>query len=330
VINQKVLPNRLEFNKVKDYETVIRFINDMTVRGAPAIGVFGACGIYLAAKKFKSKNVNLFKNYIRKVANKIINTRPTANNLKWAIERVLNAIEFKNININDAVEKIYLELQKLIEEDIETNKKIGEYGYEIIKNFSRVMTHCNAGSFATVYYGTALAPVYKIKEKNKNINVVITETRPKLQGARITAFELKLAQIPYEIISDTMVGYYMKKNLVDAVIVGADRIALNGDTANKIGTYQLAILAKYHNIPFYVAAPTSTFDINSKNANDIPIEYRSPKEVMYINEVLITPKRSKIWNPAFDITPANLITAFITERGIIKPDIESIKNILNG
>jgi S-methyl-5-thioribose-1-phosphate isomerase len=330
MINQPVLPHNFEIVEFKTYQEIASAIKTMIIRGAPAIGAAGGFGIALAALSAPKEKI---LNYIENAAKEIKSTRPTARNLFYAVDRVLNAVKLapaekiKEVTINEA--------QSIADEDVESCKAIGEYGAELIKDGNKILTHCNAGWLATVDWGTAISPVYTAKRQGKNIFVYVDETRPRCQGARLTAFELGEENIPHSVIVDNAAGYYMQKNEVDMVIVGSDRIAANGDIANKIGTYEKAVLAKENNIPFYVAAPTTTFDINCKTGDDIPIEERDEEEVscMFglnednkISRVRIAPENSPVENPAFDITPAKYITAIITEKGVIKT--ENIKKII--
>lgn len=296
IINQEKLPHRLEYLDLKNWQAVAEAIESMKIRGAPALGVAAAYGLVLAAKEGKN---------IKKVGEILKKIRPTARSISWAVERMLKA---KNLT---------QEAQKIAEEDILVNQAIGKIGAKLIKSGDTILTHCNAGALATVDYGTALGIIRAAVSQGKKIKVIVAETRPKLQGARLTAWELKRAEIPVTLITDSMVGHFMKKGIINMVIVGADRIAKNGDVANKIGTYQIALLAKEHKIPFYVAAPYSTIDPKIKTGKDIPIEERNPKEVTYIGKVKIAPAGVKVLNPAFDVTPRRLITGIITERELI-------------
>ncbi len=324
-IDQTLLPNEYKEVFTDDYQEIFDAIKLLKVRGAPAIGVFTA--ISLAVLMNKSSAItyeNLFTE-LKEYAEKLILCRPTAVNLKWATEEMIKIAEnsdaenFKNSLTKKAIE--------MIEDDIAVCRKIGEYGAEILKNSNSILTHCNAGRLATVKYGTALSPVYVAKENGHDIKVYADETRPLLQGARLTAFELCDAGIDTTVICDNMASFVMKNGLVQAVLVGCDRVALNGDTANKIGTSGLAILAKHYNIPFYVCMPFSTFDKNIKTGYDIEIEMRDGDEIgdMWYKKTMI-PQNAKTLNPAFDVTDHSLITAFITEKGVITPD--EIKNII--
>ncbi len=310
LIDQRKLPHNLEYFICKTYEDVAYAIKDMVVRGAPAIGISAAYGLALA----EIKGENIYRAY-----NTLKNTRPTAVNLFWALDRCLKAYE-KGKKILDEAKKIH-------NEDIEICKNIGIIGEKLINDGDTVLTHCNAGALATSAYGTALSVIRFAHYNGKDILVIIDETRPRLQGAKLTAFELEYEKIPYRIITDNSAGFLMQKGEIDKIIVGADRILRDGTVYNKIGTYSLAVLANYHNIPFYVAAPISTLDFYS-DEKDIKIEERSEKEVLYIDNVRIAPKNAKAYNYAFDKTPPELITGIITEKGIFKPnEISKIVNI---
>ena len=330
LIDQTKLPEKFEILSYDNHRDLNLAIKNMIVRGAPAIGAAAALSMVLGAKKFKGVSLSSFKEYMMEVAEEIKGTRPTAVNLFWAIERILGIVlDGSNEDLVNLKEKIVIEGLKILEEDVETNKRIGEYGAAIIKDGWTILTHCNAGALATVSYGTALGVIRTAFNQGKNIKVFVDETRPRLQGAKLTAWELVNEGIPTRLISDNMAGYFMRKGEVNVVIVGADRIAANGDTANKIGTYSLAILAKEHSIPFYVAAPISTVDKKTQNGLSIPIEERSHREVIYIGREKIAPDGVEVVNPAFDVTPNKYITGLITEKGIIKqPYLRSIEILI--
>ena len=299
----------------------------MKIRGAPAIGILGAYAVALGALKIESVVKDEFLEKLRGVSYIIASTRPTAKNLFRAIDRMHQVAEagedveqIKAALVNEAV--------KIHSEEEEATKKLSQLGAELIGDGFTILTHCNTGALATGGYGTALGVIRQAKEQGKNVKVFATETRPLLQGARLTTWELNKANIPFTLITDSMAGYFMRRGEIDCVIVGADRIAANGDTANKIGTYTLAVLAMEHGIPFYVAAPTTTIDLYLASGGEIPIEQRSPEEVTHIQGVSIAPEGTQAANPAFDITPHYYITAIITENGIIKePYGERIKGI---
>ncbi|MEW6026742.1 MAG: S-methyl-5-thioribose-1-phosphate isomerase [Planctomycetota bacterium] len=350
LIDQTKLPHKLTYLKCTRMEQVASAIKNLQVRGAPAIGVAAGFGLYLGIKGYNGLHKKFGEIYQMLLA-----TRPTAVNLKWALDRIRDRVQ--EFNDSKVQGEIYNEAMKILKEDRETCQRIGENGARLIKDGYNILTHCNAGLLATAGIGTALAPMYIAKKQGKRFSVYATETRPVLQGARLTVWELQKNHIPVTLICDNMVGSLMschqdtkaqrrKTNSflvseftlseanvclrgrgIDLVIVGADRIARNGDTANKIGTYQVALLAHHHRIPFYVAAPLSTFDRNIRTGKDIPIEYRASDEVTRVKmtdergkmkEVQIAPRHTKVYNPAFDITPAKYITGFITETGIHK------------
>lgn len=302
LLDQRKLPFEKEYVKCSTLNDVCFAIKEMVVRGAPAIGVAAGFGFYFGVVE----NIKL-----EDIENRLLHTRPTAVNLKWAVEKMKKCYLLKKELLQEAL--------NLMEEDIKINRQIGKNGAKIINDGDNILTHCNAGSLATAGYGTALGVIRAAKEEGKNIHVYVDETRPYLQGARLTTFELNEENIDNTLICDNMAGFLMWQKKIDKVIVGADRIALNGDVANKIGTYQLAVLASYHNIPFYVAAPLSTFDKMCKSGEFIPIEERDDKEIKEVFGKKITVESQKCYNPAFDITPNSLITGIVTEIGLIKP-----------
>jgi len=315
VLDQTRLPQEEVYLELSRYQDVASAIVELKVRGAPAIGVAGAYGVALGAIKIKTKSRDSFLQKLRAITQTIANTRPTARNLFRAIDRMQQIAEsgkdigqIKTALINEAI--------KIHSEEAEATRRLSQLGAGLIEDGFTILTHCNTGALATADYGTALGVIKKAWEQGKKLRVIATETRPLLQGARITAWELKKAGIPFTLITDSMAGYFMSKGEVDCVIVGADRIAANGDTANKIGTYTLAVLAKEHGIPFYVAAPTTTIDLTLASGAEIPIEERSPEEVTHIHGIAIAPEGIQVQNPAFDITPHKYITAIITENGI--------------
>ncbi len=327
LVDQRRLPEELSFLECADVDCVAQAIRTMVIRGAPAIGATAAFGLALYASRFKGSDTNEFIRGLQKAADKLRSTRPTAYNLFWAIDRVLKGINELN-DVEAMRERVIAEARDIAEEDIKNNKLIGEHGYKLIKDGYRVMTICNAGSLATVWYGTATAPMYRAFEEGIEFEVIALETRPVLQGARITAFELKHVGIPVSLIVDGAAGHIMSEYGVDLVITGADRILSDGTTYNKIGTYSLSILAKEHEIPFYVAAPKSTFDLRSK-PQEVKIEMRDPDEVAEIYGRRIAPEGVNILNPAFDRTPPDNISGIITEKGIIeKPFQENIRKVL--
>jgi len=321
MIDQRLLPEKEIYREYSSYLEVAEAIKEMVVRGAPAIGVAAAMGIALGAREIESDDVDSFSKQFSEVCSVIGSTRPTAVNLFWAIERMKRLFEASRTETVEAIKGILKqEAISICHEDIAINRKIGKNGGVLLKDGSTVLTHCNAGALATAGYGTALGVIRGAIDDGKNIKVLADETRPFLQGARLTAWELMKDGIDVTVITDNMAGHLMKKGEVDAVVVGADRIAANGDVANKIGTYMVAVLAARHGIPFYVAAPLSTIDLAMSTGDDIPIEERTPTEVTHIKGSRITPEGVKIKNPAFDVTPAELVTAIITEAGVVSGD----------
>ncbi|MBP7737252.1 MAG: S-methyl-5-thioribose-1-phosphate isomerase [Spirochaetes bacterium] len=317
ILDQRLLPKLEIYNTYRNYCDVADSIRNMETRGAPAIGITAAMGIALAAKHSQTAAVDALKEELNKVCDFFAATRPTAVNLFAAVNRMKKIIQQGNDGaaIRELLEK---EALAIYNEDIEANKAMGKNGSRFISDGDVVMTHCNAGALATGGYGTALGVIRAAVEEGKKIQVFSCETRPYLQGARLTSWELSRDNIPVTLITDSMSGYFMKNGTIKKVIVGADRIAANGDVANKIGTYSHAVLAKEHGIPFYVAAPLSTLDPETKSGNDIIIEERSVDEVAYIMNVQIAPEGISIRNPAFDVTPAKYVTAIITEKGVIE------------
>ncbi len=318
MIDQTILPHKLEFLEFEDYRDVAKAIKIMNIRGAPAIGVAAAMGMALASIEFKNKNKEEFLSSLKEAGELIKQTRPTAVNLFWAVDRILNKIEGVDKKSSELSEIIIDEVKKMWQEDIDTNKSIGKYGAELLDDGDTVQTHCNAGSLATVQYGTALAPVRVAIEQGKKISVVADETRPRLQGARLTAFELQYDKIPVSVISDGSSGLMMRLGKIQKVIVGADRITSDG-VFNKIGTYMVALAAQDNKIPFYVAAPVSTLSM-SESFEDVKIEQRDSKEVSHVlGKVQIVPEGVNCINYAFDFTPFELVSAVITEDGVFPP-----------
>jgi len=331
LINQRKLPLQFEIVNCSNYQEVAEAIKSMKIRGAPAIGVAAAFGMVLAANSSKARTYQEFVQDIRKAKIYLAHTRPTAINLFWALERMMNLINIKkDVNLFELKDLILQEAKNIAQEDVEINKKIGRCGSLLIKDGDSILTHCNAGALATVGYGTALGVIRTALKEGKKLHVYVDETRPVLQGARLTTWELMQDKIPFTLITDNMAGFLMSKNKVNLVIVGADRIARNGDVVNKIGTYSLSILARENKIPFYVAAPLSTIDISLKSGEEIPIEERDPDEVTHILGKQIAPTGTKVFNPAFDLTPHRYIGAIITEKGIIrKPYEKNIKLVVS-
>jgi S-methyl-5-thioribose-1-phosphate isomerase len=327
MIDQTLLPYQFQIFESPTHKETGFAIKNMITRGAGAIGSAAA---FAMAQAFMESKLAKDDNYVRKAKEEIENLRPTAQNLFYAVSRVFEAGK-------ESVGYAILEAQKIADENIEAAKKIGEFGNDLIRDGFRIVTHCNAGWLGFVDYGSALSPIYKAKESGKRVFVYVDETRPRGQGAKLTAWELKNENISHAIIPDNAVAYYMSRGEVDMMIVGADRVAANGDVANKIGTLEKAIVAEKYNVPFYVAAPESTFDIDCASGDNIPIEQRDQKEVLLQDGPDPTGKMTRIWvcnpgsetlNPAFDITPAELITGIITEKGIIEPSVESVRNLL--
>ncbi len=321
MLDQTRLPLEVVYNECKDYQTVAQGIKELWVRGAPAIGVSAAMGLALGARQINAANFDEFWPRFEEICSFMATTRPTAVNLFWAIERIRKFVQDnRDKSIDELRELLVRESQRMLEEDIETNRRIGKFGAVFIADDDNVITHCNAGSIATAGYGTAEGVMRAAVEARKKIHVFVDETRPVLQGARLTAWELMQEKIACTLITDNMAGYFMYHDMVDLAIVGADRIALNGDVANKIGTYSLAVLCKEHGIPFYVAAPLSTIDFSMETGYMIPIEERNPREVTHVfGKVQIAPDGVKVANPAFDVTPARYVTAIITEVGAFHP-----------
>jgi methylthioribose-1-phosphate isomerase len=320
MLDQTKLPLEIVYNDCKDYQTVARGIKELWVRGAPAIGVSAAMGLALGSTQIKAKSFEEFWKEFEKICAHMAATRPTAVNLFWAIDHMKGFVQANNASLESLPEMLEKESQRMLEEDITTNRKIGAYGAAFVADEDNLITHCNAGSIATAGYGTAEGVMRAAVEQKKKIHVYVDETRPVLQGARLTAWELMEEKIPCTLITDNMAGYFMFHDMIDLAVVGADRIAKNGDVANKIGTYSLAVLCKEHGIPFYVAAPLSTIDFKTEAGSEIPIEERDPSEVTNVfGKVKIAPEGVKVANPAFDVTPARYITAIITEKGAFHP-----------
>ncbi|TRO47652.1 S-methyl-5-thioribose-1-phosphate isomerase [Candidatus Bathyarchaeota archaeon] len=333
LIDQRILPHKFEITSLSDHRETAAAIKDMVMRGAGAIGVAAGYGMAQAALEAKDLTPSGFKEYLDSAADRLRRTRPTAANLFHAIQRCLYAAE--GGSVSDRVKAVVAEADAIAEEDLWASKRMGEYGSPLIGDGARVLTHCNAGALAFIDYGTALSPIRFAHDQGKQVHVYVDETRPRCQGARLTAWEMEQEGIPYSLIVDNAAGYFMRKGEVDLVIVGADRVAANGDVANKIGTYEKAVIAKENGIPFYVAAPRMTFDLRCEKGDDIEIEERDHDEVRKMwgldeegkaRRVLISEEGAKVRNPAFDVTPSCYITAFITEEGILEPPFgESIR-----
>lgn len=326
LIDQRKLPVSFEIFECKDYREVDFAIKDMVVRGAPAIGVSAAYGVYLAALEYAMLPKGEFLDKLENACVVLYNSRPTAVNLMWAINKMRVLInENRDKSLLEICEIIKNEADKIAVEDVKINKKMAQYGNEIVPQKATILTHCNTGALATAGYGTALGVIRQAHYSGKNIFVYADETRPRLQGARLTAWELLQEKIPCKLIPDNAAATLIRDGKIDLVIVGADRIALNGDTANKIGTFMVSTIAKVYNIPFYIAAPTSTIDFEIESGEEIDIEERDSKEITHIGDVRIAPEGIEVYNPAFDVTPGENITGIITEKGIItKPFRENI------
>ena len=324
MIDQRKLPLQETYVVCKDHRSVIRAIKNLVIRGAPAIGVAAAMGVALGALKIRTKDRDRFEARLDAICLEMAAARPTAVNLTWAIERMKRLVaEAGHQQVRKLQSSLVAEAKRILVEDIAINQAIGRHGQRLLKSGTRLLTHCNAGALATGGYGTALGVVRAAMEAGKRIEVLADETRPFLQGARLTAWELMEAGIPVTVIADNAAGYLMQQGKIDAVVVGADRIAANGDVANKIGTYMVAVLAKTHKIPFYVAAPLSTIDASVRTGKEIPIENRDNREVTHFEGKRTVPDGVGARNPAFDVTPYRYVSAIITEKGIIKPPLRT-------
>lgn len=308
LLDQTKLPHQIVYVECKNHRQVVDSIRQMIVRGAPAIGAAAAYGLVLAAKTGDDLHV---------AAQELENTRPTAVNLRWAVQRMLAVAV--TVAAAQVAESLEAEANRLAAEDVAVNRAIGLHGAALVPARARILTHCNAGALATVGYGTALGVIRAAVEAGKQVEVFADETRPYLQGSRLTTFELMQDGIPVTLITDSMAGFLMAQGKVDLVVVGADRVARNGDVANKIGTYTVAVLAKEHGVPFYVACPLSTLDLGLESGKEIPIEERAGVEVTSLGDICLAPPGVKVWNPAFDVTPHRLVTGLITERGVLYP-----------
>jgi methylthioribose-1-phosphate isomerase len=332
MIDQRLLPNEEKYLMLRSYEEVAEAIRKMVVRGAPAIGVSAAMGIALGSQQSVGSSADDLEYDFNHICKVIGETRPTAVNLFWAIERMNSRFRMarkETSNVEEIKDTLVGEALAIYEEDLRANRNLGQFGAELITDGATVLTHCNAGALATAGdYGTALGVIRGARDAGKRVAVYADETRPFLQGARLTAWELNKDNIPVTLITDNMAGHVMKQGRVDMVVVGADRIAANGDTANKIGTYMVAVLAKEHKIPFYVAAPLSTVDLSLATGDQIPIEERDLKEVTEISNRKVAPEGIEVYNPAFDVTPNGLIAAIITDRGVARPPFtKSLKEL---
>ncbi len=328
VIDQTRLPHDEVFLELGDYSQVAASIKELRIRGAPDIGVAAAYGFALGAQKIETDSEEKFLSQLRTVNEILSSSRPTAVNLFWALER-MNLVAQSGEDVSQVKANLLAEARRIEAENDDANHRLSELGAELVQEGFTILTHCNAGSLATAGYGTALGVIKMAREQGKKIGVYATETRPLLQGARLTTWELLKENIPVTLITDSMAGYFMNRGDIDCVIVGADRIAANGDVANKIGTYTLAVLATENAIPFYVAAPVSTIDLSLSSGVDIPIEERSPDEVTHIQGVRTAAEGTMVANPAFDVTPHNYVSAIITEKGIFKePYVERLSELL--
>lgn len=326
ILDQTSLPQEEVYLELSNYQEVAQAIKEVKVRGAPAIGIATAYGIALGAQKIKAETREEFLAKLNQILEVFSSTRPTAVNLFKAIKR-MKAVATNRKDITQIKVALLTEASKMHGEEEEATKRLSQFGAELIKDGFTVLTHCNTGALATAGHGTALGVIKAAKEQGKGISIFITETRPLFQGARLTTWELRQGGIPVTLITDSMAGHLMSKGEVNCVIVGADRIAANGDVANKIGTYTLAVLAKENGIPFYVAAPTSSIDLSLSSGKQIPIEERSPEEVTHIRGIRLSPEGVRVINPAFDVTPHRYVTAIITDRGIVsKPCETSLRN----
>lgn len=324
LIDQRRLPGEVVYVECRDVAAVAHAIRTMQIRGAPAIGVAGAMGLALAAKTVQASTFEEFFKELSRQGEELLRTRPTAVNLRWGIERMRRSAEKnRDLPVTGIVQALIREAQLIRDEDIRCNREIGEHGKGFITDGAAVLTHCNAGALATAGYGTALGVIRAAHAAGTRLSVWVSETRPFLQGARLTAWELHQDGIPVTLITDNMAGHLMQRGQIDLIIVGADRIARNGDVANKIGTYTLAVLAQAHGIPFYVAAPTSTLDLSLRGGEAIPIEERDPEEVTSWAGIRTAPVGIRAANPVFDVTPSRYIAAIITDRGVVRPPYDA-------
>ncbi|MDP8216376.1 MAG: S-methyl-5-thioribose-1-phosphate isomerase [Candidatus Kaelpia imicola] len=332
VLDQRLLPDKIFWVSANNIEDVFNLIRKMYIRGAPLIGIVAAFGVVLKIKSDMPRDIAGLERQIDSAIEILSKSRPTAVNLHWALRRIKEVFnKNRDRNLIELIDIIENDALSIWKEDLEQSYRIGDLGSELIEDEDNVLTHCNAGGLATGGYGTALAVFFSAKERGKNFSVYVDETRPLLQGGRLTCWELKEAGIDYKLITDSMAGFLMKEKKIDKVFVGADRIVKNGDFANKIGTYSLARLAGIHKLPFYVVAPSTSFDLSLDRGEDIPIERRGSDEVLKISGVRVAPSGTRVENPAFDITESEFITAIITEKGIIeRPFKERIKKVLNG
>lgn len=331
LLDQRQLPAVTTYCDYDDYQEVAQAITQMVVRGAPAIGVTAAFGMAIAARQSSTTSTENFLAELRQAAEHLIAARPTAVNLSWAVQHLLALAEAKapSASIETLQQSLLTEAQTLYQADIEICQQLGRHAQTLIPNQANVIHHCNTGALAAVDYGTAIGVIRVAHEQGKDIHVFLDETRPRLQGASLSAYEMKAFGIPHTVIVDGASGYVMRTRKIDACIVGCDRVAANGDVANKIGTYNLALVARAHNVPFYVACPTSTLDMSLASGDEIKIEERAPAEITHVQGQQITPDSTPVFNPAFDVTPAAYISALITEKGIIRPPFsENLRTIM--
>jgi len=320
MIDQRKLPGRVARFTCRGYRDVIRGIREMVIRGAPAIGVAAAMGLALGARSIRTRSPEAFQKRFHEMAGEMAEARPTAVNLRWAVERMARLVEENEGRpVREVQEALRRESEKILAEDIAINRAMGRHGQELVPPKAAILTHCNAGALATGGYGTALGVIRAAHEAGKAVTVIADETRPWLQGLRLTAFELMEEGIPVTVIADSAAGSLMRRGEIDLVVTGADRIAANGDVANKIGTYSVAVLARENRIPFYVAAPLSTIDSRIRSGETIPVEERNPREVTHFGNRRMGPEGVAARNPAFDITPARYVSAIITEKGVLRP-----------
>jgi methylthioribose-1-phosphate isomerase len=319
MIDQRRLPRELVIEHIRDYPTVARAIREMWIRGAPALGAAAAFGLALAAQESKAVTSEEFLRELETAAQVLRSTRPTAANLGWALDRVVKKARLANLSVAEMRDLVVREAQAIAEEDIAINRQMAGHGAALIHDGDTIIHHCNTGPLAAVDVGTALGCIIEAHRQGKKIHVLVDETRPRLQGARLTAWELMQYGVPMTLIADNAAGYYLRRGKVNACFVGSDRVASNGDVANKIGTYKLAVVAKENLVPFFAVMPTSTIDLNLVSGDDIPIEERSAEEVTTIEGVRIAPEGVKVGNPAFDVTPNRYVTALVTEKGVIYP-----------
>ena len=323
LLDQRLLPHETRYIDCMDYRQVAVAIREMVVRGAPALGAAAAYGMVLAAQESGAKESGDLLTDLERAAATLKNARPTAVNLGWAVERVLNyAHSLHNLSVSELRQAVLTEAQAIAEEDVQACRRMGLYGSALVPEGAGIVHHCNTGALATVGIGTALGVIRTAHEAGKSIHVYVDETRPRLQGARLTAWELLQLNIPHTVITDGAAGFFMRQGKVQLCLVGCDRVAANGDTANKVGTYTLALVAHAHGIPFYVVGPTSSVDLSTCNGDAIPIEYRDEEEVTSLGGQRLTPEGTQAINPAFDITPAKYITAIVTEYGVAYPPYE--------